>query len=370
MSLSLETNGEVNHLTQGDVQNEDGIVFALSLITSITLPLTVRSAVELGIFDILNKAGKDVKLSADDIAIKIGSKNPEAPTMLDRLLKLLTCHSLLYCSLSENQEGRTSPQRLYSLAPLSKYFVTDVDGVSFGSIVNLALDKVYLGSWTEMKGAILEGGIPFNRVYGMHAFEYSVVDPRFNDVFNNAMINNTTIIMKRILEIYEGFEHINRLVDVGGGLGINIKLITSKYPHIHGVNFDLPHVIEHAPPYAGVTHVGGDMFESVPDGDVIFMKWILHDWTDEQCLKLLKNCHKAIPKDGKVIVVDSITPVLPESTIVTKTVFQSDLMMMAQLPGGKERTKDEFMELALGSGFSDINFVCQFSIFWVMEFIK
>ncbi|PNX91319.1 caffeic acid 3-O-methyltransferase, partial [Trifolium pratense] len=123
-----------------------------------------------------------------------------------------------------------------------------------------------------MKGAILEGGIPFNRVYGMHAFEYSVVDPRFNDVFNNAMINNTTIIMKRILEIYEGFEHINRLVDVGGGLGINIKLITSKYPHIHGVNFDLPHVIEHAPPYAGVTHVGGDMFESVPDGDVIFMK--------------------------------------------------------------------------------------------------
>jgi len=154
-----------------------------------------------------------------------------------------------------------------------------------------------------MKGAILEGGIPFNRVYGMHAFEYTSVDPRFNDVFNNAMVNCTTIVMKRVLEIYEGFEHINKLVDVGGGLGINLKLITSKYPHIHGVNFDLPHVLEHAPTYdgifslsfnkfvtnfattfeyyslkttyfkfAGVTHVGGDMFESVPDGDVIFLK--------------------------------------------------------------------------------------------------
>ena len=105
---------------------------------------------------------------------------------------------------------------------------------------------------TEQKGAILEGGVPFDRVYGMHAFEYPSVDPRFNDVFNKAMLSHTTIVMKRVLECYEGFENINRLVDVGGGLGINLKLITSKYPHIKGINFDLPHVIEHAPTYAGI----------------------------------------------------------------------------------------------------------------------
>ncbi|RHN39626.1 putative O-methyltransferase COMT-type, S-adenosyl-L-methionine-dependent methyltransferase [Medicago truncatula] len=290
--------------------------------------------------------------------------------MLDRLLRLLSSNSMLYCSLSEDQQGHISPQRLYSLAPASKYFVMDAGGVSFEPTLNLTLDKVFLGSWTEMKGAIMEGGIPFNRVYGMHAFEYPIVDPRFNDVFNNAMANCTTIVMKRVLEIYEGFEHINKLVDVGGGLGINLKLITSKYPHIHGVNFDLPHVLEHAPSYDGVTHVGGDMFESVPDGDVIFLKWILHDWSDEQCLKLLKNCHKAIPNDGKVIVVDSILPVFPESTIVAKTGFQADLLMMAQNPGGKERTKDEFMKLALESGFSGIKFACYLSGFWVVEFFK
>ena len=64
------------------------------------------------------------------------------------------------------------------------------------------------------------------------------------------MLSHTTIVMKRVLECYEGFENINRLVDVGGGLGINLKLITSKYPHIKGINFDLPHVIKHAPTYA------------------------------------------------------------------------------------------------------------------------
>lgn len=74
------------------------------------------------------------------------------------------------------------------------------------------------------------------------------------------MVNHTTIVMKKILECYKGFEEIKRLVDVGGGLGININLITSKYPHIKGINFDLPHVIEHAPSYPGMTFVQVCMF--------------------------------------------------------------------------------------------------------------
>lgn len=102
-----------------------------------------------------------------------------------------------------------------------------------------------------VKGAILEGGTPFHRVFGMDIYEYAGLDPRFNDVFNKAMVENSIIAMKSILELYEGFEHVKKLVDVGGGLGINLKLITSKYPHIEGVNLDLPHVIQHAPTYTG-----------------------------------------------------------------------------------------------------------------------
>lgn len=98
----------------------------------------------------------------------------------------------------------------------------------------------------------MEGGIPFNRVHGMHAFEYPRVDPRFNEVFNKAMLNSTTIHMKRILHSYNGFEQVTKLVDVGGGLGHNLNLIKSKYPNIHGINFDLPHVIQHAPVSQGI----------------------------------------------------------------------------------------------------------------------
>ena len=86
----------------------------------------------------------------------------------------------------------------------------------------------------------------------MNAFEYPSVDPRFNQVFNTAMLNHTTIVIKQTLESYKGFEQLRQLIDVGGGLGVTLNLITSRYPHIKGINFDLPHVIQHAPPYPGI----------------------------------------------------------------------------------------------------------------------
>ncbi|KAL6198687.1 hypothetical protein ACLB2K_028476 [Fragaria x ananassa] len=86
------------------------------------------------------------------------------------------------------------------------------------------------------------------------------------------MVSFTTLIMRRILDSYKGFEHLTQLVDVGGGLGVALSLITSRYPHIKGINYDLPHVIKQAPQYPGVEHVGGDMFSNIPSGDAIFMK--------------------------------------------------------------------------------------------------
>ncbi|KAK2365353.1 hypothetical protein P8452_68180 [Trifolium repens] len=361
-------NGKDNHLKpQQQEEDDDALEFATQITGSIVVPLALRSAIDLGIFDILAKAGEGAELSAQDIAVKIGTNNPEAPTMLNRLLRLLASHSILNSSVPQQHDDQ---QIFYSLSNRSKYFVTDADGISLGPTLALLLDNVFYQSWSELKGAIVEGGIPFNRVYGMHAFEYPRVDPRFNDVFNKAMLSSTTINMKRILEFYQGFEHVTKLVDVGGGLGHNLKLITAKYSHIHGINFDLPHVLQNAPNYPGVEHVGGDMFESVPTGDAIFMKWILHDWSDEHCLKLLKNCYKAIPENGKVIVVDTILPTTPETTGSAKFGFSSDLLMMTQNPGGKERTEQEFIKLAKGSGFSGIKPICCVSGLWVIEFFK
>ncbi|XP_048334685.2 cathecol O-methyltransferase 1 [Ziziphus jujuba] len=374
-SLEIENNQTVHDHETREEEEEESFSYALQLVSSSALSMSLKCAVELGIFDIISKEGEGAKLSPTEIAAHLGTNNPDAPTMLDSILRLLACHSVLNCSVvaddnNNNINGSLQLQRLYSLGPVSKFFVTNKDGVSLGPLVSLMQDKVFLASWSQLKDAILEGGVPFNRVYGMHAFEYPGVDPRFNQVFNTAMHNFTAIITKKMLEVYKGFEHIKQLVDVGGGLGVTLKNITSTYPHIKGINFDLPHVIKHAPSYPGVEHVGGDMFVNVPSGDAIFMKGIMHDWNDEKCIKLLKNCYNAIPENGKVIVVDAVLPVKPETSAKVKRVSEVNVLMMTQHPGGKERSKQEFLALATASGFGGVKFVCCVSAFWVMEFFK
>ncbi|GFY88179.1 O-methyltransferase family protein [Actinidia rufa] len=103
----------------------------------------------------------------------------------------------------------------------------------------------------------------------------------------------------------DGFDSVESVVDVGGGSGSTMIEIVKAHPHIKGTNFDLPHVVATAPAYPGVTHVGGDMLESIPHADVIPMQRIMHNWSDEDCIKILKNCRKAIPeKTGKVVILD------------------------------------------------------------------
>ncbi|KAI5078570.1 hypothetical protein GOP47_0006241 [Adiantum capillus-veneris] len=125
-------------------------------------------------------------------------------------------------------------------------------------------------------------------------------------------------------------------------------MIVAQYPSIKGINFDLHHVVEATPNYPGVEHVGGDMFIEIPRADTIFMKYILHDWSDDLCLKILGNCYKALPKKGKVIVVDSILPTQVEHELPARMRYQMDLLMFSYTEGGKEHTKEELERLAKG----------------------
>ncbi|KAM0007780.1 putative caffeate O-methyltransferase [Helianthus debilis subsp. tardiflorus] len=112
------------------------------------------------------------------------------------------------------------------------------------------------------------------------------------------------------------------------------------------------------------------MFKEVPEGDAIFMKWILHDWSDDHCIKLLKNCYKALPKNGKVIIIEAILPFLPDTSASVKVNTNMDVFMMTVNTGGKERTEDEFLALAKSAGFKGIKKECFLCNFWVMEFYK
>eukprot|EP00253_Pinus_taeda_P028546 PITA_28546 len=179
------------------------------------------------------------------------------------------------------------------------------------------------------------------------------------------MACNARIVMKALLSKYRGFDGLTSLVDIEGGTGTALAEIVRAYPSIRGIDYDLPHVMATAPHLPGVEHMGGNMFETAPSVDAIFMKWILHDWGDEDYIKILKSCRKAIPETGKFIIVDMVVldsnqrcsdnnniggqkekPILDLNLVL---VF--DLIMVAHCSGGKERTEEEWKKLLVESGF-------------------
>ncbi|KAB2097883.1 hypothetical protein ERO13_A01G189400v2 [Gossypium hirsutum] len=362
-----ETGAEKETMSQEDQEEEVGKL-AVRLANAVVLPMVLKSALELNIIDTILAAGDGAFLSPSQIASALPSKNPDAPVLLDRMLRLLASHSILKCAVKAKEKEEI--ERLYGAGPLCKFLVKNQDGGSIAPLLLLHHDQVFMQSWYHLNDAILEGGVPFSKAYGMTAFEYPGTDQRFNRVFNQAMSNHTALIMRKIVDVYKGFDGLKVLVDVGGGIGVALSFITSKYPQIKGINFDLPHVLADAPTYSGVEHVGGDMFESVPKGDAIFLKWILHDWSDEHCLKLLKNCWEALPNGGKVIIVESILPEVPDTSVSSNIVCEQDLFMLAQNPGGKERTLKEYEDLALKTGFSGCEVICCAYNSWVMQMEK
>ncbi|XVF18444.1 hypothetical protein REPUB_Repub11eG0022100 [Reevesia pubescens] len=350
----------------GDHQDE-AFAYAWSLHSSGTFIHVLNASIELGLFDIIARAGPGAHISASDIAAQLPTKNLDAPSFLDRMLRLLACYSLLTCSsrtINEAEEEEVGKvEKHYGLAPAAKAFVRGEDG---GFLATFPPNIGLMEPWPYLKDFILEGGNLFERVHGMPFYQYITQDPTFKEGFNRTLGDISKFIMKKILQIYKGFEGLTFLVDVGGGSGATLNMIVTKYPSINGINYDLAA----APSYPGIQHVGGDMFSSIPKAEAIMIKDVLHNWNDERCLKLLKNCYDALPKNGKLIIISFVMPEEAESSSTAKHVSQLDITMFMH-HGGKQRSEKEFKSLCKAAGFSRFQLSCYaFKAVGVMEFYK
>ncbi|KAK9067527.1 hypothetical protein SSX86_011638 [Deinandra increscens subsp. villosa] len=352
-------------------EEDEGLLRVNEINGGIVLPMVIKTAIELDLFEIMAKIPGG-QFSCFDLASSLPRQNQETLGLLERILRFLASYEVLTLTIVKDEHGDS--KTLYGMTAVSKHYVRNQDGTSHASSLLLIYDKVYVDCWYHLKDAMVEGGNPFDKAHGVNSFEYHKKDNRFNEIFNKCMYDHTRIVMKMILEKYKGFEGAKQLVDVAGGLGANLELIVSKYPNIKGINFDLPHVIKDAPSKQGVEYVGGDMFQSVPKGDVIFMKWILHDWNDSYCIKLLKNCWAALPDCGKVVVAEQVVPDPVSdnsySNEVSKSATSNDMFMLIFSPGGKERTSTEYNVLAKEAGFTSMKTICRVSTLSIMEFYK
>ncbi|KAK7349010.1 hypothetical protein VNO80_23832 [Phaseolus coccineus] len=351
---------------------DDAYRSAVLLSFSSVLPAVLNAAIDMNLFDLIAKAKSscdDSSFSASEIASLLPNQHPQLANRLERMLPLLASYSLLHCSIRTDEDGKK--ERVYALSPVGEYFAYDDEGISMAPLSTL-LHRGFHDLWKDAKGAFMDPNCSnhFESVYGMPSYQYMEKDTELNEMFFKAMAHAGPIEVKKVLKVYKGFEGFSTLVDVGGGVGQTLKLILSAYPSIKGVNFDLPQTIQDAPPHPGIEHVAGDMFESVPNGDAILVKSICHNWTDEDCIKFLRNCHKALPPHGKVIVMDYIIPEVPNSSDASKhSSIVDNHMLLAH--GGRERTEIEFENLCKSSGFSKFHLACtSISAVGVMEFYK
>jgi hypothetical protein len=202
--------------------------------------------------------------------------------------------------------------------------------------------------------SVQTGGCAFETVFGEPLFDHLAAHPEKGKLFDAAMTGVHGRETAAMLDAYD-FAGVGVLADIGGGNGEVIAATLAKHPAMRGVLFDRPAVVERAKGNllaAGVAGrcetVAGDFFAAVPPGaDAYLLRHIIHDWDDDKSVAILRNCRAAMGPRGKLVVVEGIVP--PGNGPSVSKFF--DLSMMV-LPGGMERTEDEYRRLLAASGFA------------------
>ncbi|HSS68674.1 MAG TPA: methyltransferase [Nocardioidaceae bacterium] len=226
-------------------------------------------------------------------------------------------------------------------------------------------------AWGRLEHSVRTGENAFYSLHGMNVWEYRSQHPEAAERFDAAMVAMTLAVARGLAESYD-FAAVRTLVDVGGGHGGLLAAVLDAHPAIQGVLYDLPHVVATAPAELAARGLGdrvrleaGSFFEQVPaDGDCYLLKSVLHDWEDDDCVRILSACAAAMRSDAVLLVVERLLDG-PNEGADTKF---SDLNMMV-LPGGRERSADEFGALAAAAGMSVTRIVPTSTAFHALELV-
>lgn len=265
-------------------------------------------------------------------------------TLLYRIMRFLIHRGIF-------REETTAESHIgYAHTPLSRLLATNVEN-SMAPMILFKISPVMLAPWQCLSAHLKNSDTsPFEIAHGKDIWSYAAANPEYNVLCNEAMACTARVTTSAILEgCGDIFDGVGCLVDVGGGNGSTLSILVKACPWMRGINFDLPHVVSASLEYDNVQHVAGDMFDFVPKADVAFLKCILHDWDDEECIKILKNCKEAISENkGKVIIIEAVI----EGTEKSDVGLMFDLLMMAYTNKGKERTHEEWAYLIHAAGYS------------------
>lgn len=295
------------------------------------------AAARLGIADLLTRGPRTVH--------EISASTGADPSAIHRLLRALSAIELC----REREDGA------FERTPMGSFLESDSPGSLRSWVIHWG--GTSWTPWSHLHDSIMTGRSARSLLAGTEGFEHIERDPEAASTFHRAMVELTRLVAADLVHAVD-WTGVRRIVDVAGGHGGLLGAVLTACPGTIGVVFDTPLAIDGARVHlrsAGLEHrcdfISGDFFEAVPeDGDVYLLKSVLHDWDDEGAGVVLANCRRAIPPDGRLLVVERIVPEHLAATPADQSLACSDLHMLVQL-GGRERTEAELLELLSSAGF-------------------
>ncbi|KAI7756856.1 hypothetical protein M8C21_025041 [Ambrosia artemisiifolia] len=319
-------------LNQG--QGEANVVFEAQAhihrhILNYATSMSLGCALELGIPDIVHKHGQPITIQ--ELVSKLNLPI-EKTLYLRRLMRLLIHSNFFSITNLHDQDDQAG----YVLTAASKLLLnnTSKNQQNLLPFARLALDPhivtpwKFLGKWfNENKSTNA-----FENAYGIPIWEFTNKNPKFNRIFNDGMESDSQTMSLVVKDCQAIFEGVESLVDVGGGTGLFAKLLIEAFPHMTCTN-------------------------------------VLHDWSEDKALKILKRCREAIRfagDKGKVIIIDMVVDDKHDQHEITETKMIFDMLMMV-LVAGSERTKVEWEKLFLEAGFSQHKITPKFGLRSLIE---
>ncbi len=307
----------------------------MRMITGAWVAQAVYIAAQLGVADLLAAEGPG---TAEDLAARVDAD----ADALYRVLRALAGVGVF----SEGDDGA------FALTPLAECLRSDVPQSQRAFAIMMGERWVWR-SWGEALHSVRTGEPAFEHVYGMPLFDYYSEHPEAARVGAAGLSARSGGENAAVLAAYD-FTAVDSVTDVGGGEGSLLRTVLGAHPHLRGVLFEMPHVVEmartalvSAPEFERCEFVAGDFFsEPPPAGPLLLLKKVIHDWPTDRAVTILRNCRAALPDGGRLLLVENVVAPGNEPSFGKWL----DLLMLVYA-GGRERTAEEFGDLLTRSGF-------------------
>jgi hypothetical protein len=306
-------------------------VALIEMVENLWLSGAISVASELGIADLLKEGNKS-----------IGELAKLTGTLEDPLYRVMR-------ALASNDIFKELKDKCFTLTPLA----VAMQDNQMRYFINQHLSKMHFQMFGEMLQTVKTGKSYSELFTKAGLFDHIGESSELNEMFNKAMASTSMMQAAAVLPVFS-FNRYKKIIDIGGGQGYFLSTILARYEDLKGVVYDLPHVVGYTQEFFKnhdladrALAIGGSFFESIPpDGDLYILKNILHDWNDEDCIRILQNLRRDMPVKGRILIIEAVLEVDNNPSFGKMT----DLLMMVGM-NGRERTRAEYEDLLRNSGF-------------------